>query len=377
MHQVLETDHLKTAKTGKARPDEGQRRNSFDAIRIIAAFGVFFGHQLGLAGGYEPHVGRIAFSSMALYVFFSLGGYLIYQSLARDSTVYRYAMARALRLCPGYFVNVLFCVALGAAITTLPLAEFLSSSDTLKYIGINTSMVLTPTQFILPGVLEASRWRPINGSMWTIKYELLVYLAPFILYHVSGVRYRKYVLGVAAFLLILNYVYCITRTDMPQGLAFFAEYNYYNLSRLFFPFFFGAWLAACEPLALRWRLSLFGLAIALIAAFYDTEVVQLGTIMLVSLIVIELGKSPLLYLSIHRRIGDLSYGVFLYAYPIQNYIWTYQSQGRSFYTVTFITVLVIFACALLSWHLVEKPMLARKPPPARDAPLARPVPAPA
>jgi peptidoglycan/LPS O-acetylase OafA/YrhL len=316
-------------------------------------------------------LGPIGLSSLSLYIFFALSGYLIYQSLARDSTFARYAQARVLRIWPGHCANVLFCVVLGAAITTLPLAEYLSSGGTLRYIGINMTIVLTPTQFALPGVFETATWRSINGSIWTIKYEILAYAVAFVLYRLTPAPQRPKLLTLFAVLLVVNYVLCIkvfgpwapAAVFGRDGQAFFAEYNYYNVSRFFLAFFFGAALAASEPLSVRTRLVLLGLIVIANGLLHGTELDRLGAILLVSLIVIEIGKSRLLWSALHRRVGDLSYGFFLYAYPIQNYVWTYHAQGPDFVAVTLVSAVLIFACAFLSWHLVEKPMLARKPRP--------------
>jgi peptidoglycan/LPS O-acetylase OafA/YrhL len=365
---MLEINRLQTMTSGEANFDERQRQNSFDAIRLIAAFGVFYGHQLLLAGRSETLVGPIGISSLSLFVFFALSGYLIYQSLVRRSTLRSYAQARILRIWPAYIVNILFCVGLGAAIGTLPLAEFLRSADTLKYIGINLTVVLTPTQFVLPGVFENAPWRPINGSIWTIKYEILAYVTAFALYRLGGVRYRHKLFVLFASLLALNYILCVEVLGLwfpaavfgADGQAFFAEYNYYNVSRFSLAFFFGAALSASEPLSLRFRLILLGFIVAMLAVFYGTQLDRLGTILLLSLIVIEVGKTRLLWSAVHRRVGDLSYGFFLYAYPIQIYIWAYHSHGRDFHAITFIAALLIFICALMSWHFVEKPMLAHK-----------------
>ena len=60
-----------------------------------------------------------------------------------------------------------------------------------------------------------------------------------------------------------------------------------------------------------------------------------------------------------NRLGDYSYGLYVYAFPIQQVIASFMKgiQPQSLFGVSFFITL---AFAVLSWHLVEKPMLALK-----------------
>jgi len=64
------------------------------------------------------------------------------------------------------------------------------------------------------------------------------------------------------------------------------------------------------------------------------------------------------------RFGDFSYGMYLYAFPVQQIILA--AMPRNEYPITTCMVLTL-PLAVLSWHLVEAPALRWKPGVARAA----------
>lgn len=72
------------------------------------------------------------------------------------------------------------------------------------------------------------------------------------------------------------------------------------------------------------------------------------------------------------RFGDPSYGLYIFAFPIQQtLIWL--NHGRLGWMPLFLlTLLACFAAAFASWHLVEKRALRLKPRRPRSAPSREP-----
>lgn len=350
--------------TTAPRPAAPDHRNSFDAIRMIAAFCVFFSHECGMAGYVEPALGPlgITLSSTGLYIFFGLSGYLVYKSLDRDPRPLRFLAARLLRIYPGWIVAMLFGVLLGAAVTTVPQGAFWADPLTLRYLLHNVPILTTPTEFLLPGVFGSSRWPAVNGSIWTVKYELLCYLLLLALYKLTPLRIvgRAAVMATAVGLLACAYVHHIATTPNPDAAVFFARYNDFNLLRFFMTFLAGALYASAEPLAERVRLAFLLVPGGLITFGPSPEFARAGIILLLTLLVIELGKTRLLYSRTYRRVGDLSYGTYLYAYPIQNLVTSRLFDGTDFALVVAVSSAAILLCAFLSWRLVERPALRLK-----------------
>lgn len=340
------------------------RRNSFDLIRLFAALCVLISHQLGMAGYPEPPLGPlgIALASTGLYIFFALSGYLVAHSWLRAPSAERFVRARILRIYPAFLVNIAFCVALGAVLTSLPQNDFWRSPETWRFVLLNSPILTVPTQFALPGVLNEARWPIVNGSIWTIKYELLCYLAFMALALATGWRrgLARPVLAFAVIILMAAYVHRISVFPNPEGEAFFGYYNAFNLLRFFLTFGAGALYALSEPLSERMRLVFLAVPAALIVFGPSPAFGRAGIILLLVLFMIELGKSPVFFSGRYRRIGDLSYGTFLYGYPVQNVIVTRFYDGTNLLAVTAATVATVFACAWLSWRFVEAPALRLK-----------------
>ncbi|SFD64370.1 Peptidoglycan/LPS O-acetylase OafA/YrhL, contains acyltransferase and SGNH-hydrolase domains [Bosea sp. CRIB-10] len=341
-----------------------ERQNSFDLIRLFAALCVLISHQLGMAGYPELPLGPlgIALASTGLYIFFALSGYLVCHSWLRAPSLRRFLKARVLRIYPAFIVNIGFCVLFGAMLTTLSASDYWLSAQTWRFIVLNAPILTVPTQFTLPGVFVDARWPIVNGSIWTIKYELLCYLASAALMLATGTRkaLARNALAIVLFLLITAYVYRISVYEPPQGEAFFGYYNAFNLLRFFMTFAAGALYALSEPLSDRARLVFLAVPAALIIFGPSPEFSRAGIILLLVLLMIEVGKTEIFFSSAYRRVGDLSYGTFLYGYPIQNLLMTRYYNGSNFSIVTAATVTIVLAIAWLSWRLVEKPFLRNK-----------------
>ena len=340
------------------------RKNSFDLLRLFAAFCVYFSHQMAFLGYDEPALGPLGISlaSTGLYIFFALSGYLVFKSLTRSSDAQQYFLARCLRIYPGAIANVVFCVVLGAFITSLPLSTFLTTPQTWSYALHNASIFITPTEFELPGVLASARWPVVNGSIWTIKYELLCYVLLFFVYRLAlAMRFSmRSIIGASALIATCLYVLYISKWPNPPSEIFFTSYNWFNLARFFMTFLFGSWIAAIEPHGDKAKLALLSIPAALIVFGPSVEFARCGIVLLLTYFVIEIGKSRLLYSVGYRRVGDLSYGFFLYAYPVQNSVNTALSNGTNFWFLTALTTALTFICAYLSWQLIEKPCLGFK-----------------
>ena len=154
------------------------RQNSFDALRLFAAWLVILGHGFILSGSTErlPLWGGIDVSVLGVAIFFTISGYLIWKSWASATSWHDFVAARALRIFPALIFVVLITVAiLGPLVTTFGVRAYFEDFSTYKY--LLNSFIIDP-QYNLPGVfLNLPVTDAVNGSLWTLRAELLCYVA--------------------------------------------------------------------------------------------------------------------------------------------------------------------------------------------------------
>jgi len=90
------------------------RRNNFDALRLVAAVSVVFSHSFLIAEGTQDHEWLIRLTGnqsilglVGVFVFFAVSGFLVTQSFEQTDDPWRFLVKRALRIFPGLFVATL------------------------------------------------------------------------------------------------------------------------------------------------------------------------------------------------------------------------------------------------------------------------------
>lgn len=338
------------------------RGNRFDLLRLAAALAVFAAHgdflyRLHLPVPFPGH----SLGSLAVYVFFFISGYLVCKSWSRDPHWARFWVKRAMRIFPGLVVAVAFSVfVLGWAVTTLPSADYWRAPGTWSNFW-NNAAGLASVQ-TLPGVFESNPFaRTVNGSLWTIRYELAMYL---VLAAMSwAARGRRWVYPAAALALVL--LWQAARAGgwdaslEAEGGLLADVFRWSDLCGFGVPFFVGSTFAAY---AIRPRMWMAGTALAAVvcALYAEGALLRQGAVW----IFIVCGTFYLAHVGIHghhsavRGRVDLSYGVYIYAFPIQQAATALcLSQGWSFAACLLLSLVPIFLLAMLSWYGVEQPFI--------------------
>jgi peptidoglycan/LPS O-acetylase OafA/YrhL len=332
------------------RTDPGRRANNFDALRLIAALSVVFSHAFLIAEGSEarePFVwltgNQCILGLVGVFVFFVISGYLVTESWCRSPMPGWFALRRGLRIYPGLLVNVALCAFLiGPLVTSLPLSAYFAGPELGDFLV--ETLTLKPGPLALPGVLfaDTSVGLHINGSLWTLRYEVMMYLMIVIL----------------GMLRILRLSTCLVLTGVGIGAVYFEQVltPFGDLGEwAWFLGFFGAGMVLHflrDRLAWDWRYAL--LAVIALVIF-----VRLGRfIMLFPLAGAYLAiwfarrYDPLLDYS--RYCGDLSYGLYIYGWPAEELV-MWLSGGRAvWWQVFFGSLALALPMAWLSWHGIEK-----------------------
>lgn len=327
------------------------RDNNFNLLRILAAIGVLISHAYPISLGpdaAEPlsvFLGGTTLGTVSVMIFFSISGFFITRSFAGRQSLSHFLRARALRLFPALIVVLMVTVLVsGLWLTTAVPGVFWEAVP--NYILHNATLFLP--LYDLPGVFGANPYGPaINGSLWTLNYEVLCYLGV-VLAGLAGLLARPQFFAVA--LLGFAAAYCV-------NLGHPLHPRIDNLLRLGLPFAIGMsfWVwRRVIPLSVP-------VALILLACVYLTRQTAmtepvLALALAYGVFVIGYAKSPLL--AAYNRIGDYSYGTYVYAFPIQQML-------ASFGIVTPLANMALalpltLICAVLSWHLIEAPAMRLK-----------------
>jgi peptidoglycan/LPS O-acetylase OafA/YrhL len=320
--------------------------NSFDLLRLLSAIAVIFHHDAPLAGEPIRRFFSTDFGELGVGVFFVISGYLVTASWRRAPALWPFLKKRLLRIEPALVVSLaVTALVLGAAVTSLPLADYFRTPQVWLYVFRNA--LLYPVTYELPGVFTHNPLpQTVNGSLWTLRLEFTCYLGVAAL-GLAGRLTPRVVAGLALAAGAAFVVLHIARPDLrPSGLLRLADIAALNG----FLFLAGAWLNLRDRPVPVW-------AAGLLAPLLLTPAWIFG----LPALVVALGS-----LRSIRLPADISYGLYIYAFPLQQIL---AAHGRLSLAAA---VAATVPFALASWFLVEKPALRLKPPPSSDAERDRP-----
>jgi peptidoglycan/LPS O-acetylase OafA/YrhL len=340
-------------------PVSHDRSNNFDAIRLLGAILVLVGHAYPLHSvPGNPGVFGFSIETLGLILFFSLSGFLITVSWHGDPRLLAYLGKRSLRIFPALIVVVLLSMfVLGPTLSQLSVAGYFADSTLWAYLK---NVVLFPA-YGLPGVFQSIPYPgAVNGSLWSLPPEFACYLmVPIVAFLPLVARSIAFLVlgmasGIASSLLSTNGVHIVIwGTDLSQATSVW-------------PFFLvGAGIALARTwLPLRVDFGFIAITLGAIVASVSPA---LGTYLwwfVLPYAIIAFGSTRTPVVSRVGRFGDFSYGMYLYAFPVQQSV-IFLAPQLSFRVSVAATLAITFVLAVASWHLVEKPALILKPRSAR------------
>lgn len=364
---------------GPTKPDGrlAHDRNAFNLIRLVCATAVIFSHAHDLT---LPTVWQdatvpwlsVPIATVAVYVFFVLSGFLVTMSYDRRRDPAAFIRARALRILPGLWVMLLVTVpVLGLLFSPLSFGDFLSAPGTSAYFVTNailSSAFYLPAVGTLPGVFEANPAPGVvNGSLWTVAIEIQCYAALLVAAMAGFILNRTRFLMLVALFIVLFLLF-------PSGIFLLTGL----VRRLALPFLFGAAAYVFrDRLPLSGTLAVAGLAIAIslptgtITPHLVQPALNLAELKTVA-VQLAFGYAALVFAfrapeavtRFSAGLPDLSYGIYIYAFPVQQAI-VASGLGTTPMSNLLLTLVVTVPLAALSWYLVEKPALKLKAMPLR------------
>ena len=329
------------------------RHNNFGLLRLLLALAVVVSHAFSVATGRgedEPWMQTTGFTlgEHAVNGFFALSGFLVTMSYERRG--WRdYVLARTLRIAPGLIAATLVvALLLGPAMTRLDLGSYLADPQLRRFVTGTLTTFKSAT--ILPGVFEDNPLRSPMGTVWTLKYETLCYLGVLVAGLAGLLGRPRLTLAIGGVLLLAAILREFVTPDGPKGIE--------TALRLPLIFLAGGLIYLFRE---RVPVSLPGLAVALVALalLSPTPLYKAALYLVTAWGVMVLALAPALTRWRSEPPADLSYGVYLYGWPVQ------QASHALFpavgaFALFWPALLVTLVVALLSWQLVEKPALSLK-----------------
>jgi peptidoglycan/LPS O-acetylase OafA/YrhL len=320
----------------------------FDGIRLFAAVAVIFSHSFLIATGTEESEPLVHLmgsgNSLGLYgvfVFFIISGFLLSNSLHFDPSITRYSVNRTLRIVPAFAICILVSAfVIGPLCTSVPLGSYFSSSVTWNYVLYSLNGF---GDWPLPGVFAyVGRLSPVvNGSLWSLAYEALSYV--FLMAVWTFCRSAGFAMVTTVAVALGTWLIPAVK-DSVVGIAYTLPYFAGGVLMQWIYIRYGTKRGLAVLSALLLILAvLFGLqayAFALAGAYLVTF----------------FGERDNPGSKLAERIGDCSYGLYLYGWPAEQIVKQFTGTTSPF--LLFLGALLLaWGLAFLSCHLVEKPAM--------------------
>ncbi|HEY4065247.1 MAG TPA: acyltransferase [Puia sp.] len=329
---------------------ENPRLNNFGLIRLIAALMVMETHSHILtAEDNDFYYTSFHLDFLGLPIFFFLSGLLVTQSLHNSPSWKNFLWRRFLRIYPAPCLAILTAaLIMGPLVTTCSLKDYFTSPILYKYLE---GCSLVHINFLLPGVFTRSPLGTdsVNSSLWTIALELKLYLALLIAWLIK-------IPQKIPLLLLLLAAITITASHFLKQDA---------MSRLLRPwltlgthFLLGilAYLFKDKIVSRGYWLLL--LPIAFLVSIRLNILYTMGFLLIPALVIFT-ATHGIRFLKKITPTADLSYGLYVFAFPVQQLVANYLHPANAL-ILFMLSVVAALPLAILSWFGVEKRALRLK-----------------
>jgi peptidoglycan/LPS O-acetylase OafA/YrhL len=345
------------------------RSNALNAWRLTLAMGVILWHSWPVAGR------QVSFAPAHQLLrdawvdgFFAVSGFLITWSWFRHPRVRDYFLARGLRILPGLWICLIVTAVVIAPISVAiqggSAVRLLLSRATVEYVFENSAILLfkqdiggTPSGVPVPGI-----W---DGPVWTLSWEVLCYIAIAGL-GLAGLLRRRWFIPTALVLAVLwsqllppwsvfaDVIEAQRRIEDPATAALLVQAI---AARFLVMFLAGAFLYKFRnAIPARWSLVALSVVIVLAASFLPNYRLVAAIPLAYAIIV----SGALVHDKRLRLRTDLSYGVYIYAWPVQQFLVICGLGILNPFVFALVSAAGTLPLAAMSWFLVEKPAISLK-----------------
>ncbi len=348
------------------------KNNAFDILRFVLASLVIVHHSYDLLAIPNTNLfvrltmGQLNLGSFAVGSFFIISGFLVAQSLVNSKNLVDYFIKRFLRLFPALFVSLfLSAILLGPFITNQTFSNFFmgnQGASPFRFIFLNFTLNIFGYNYNVRDLFQNNPLPfAVNGSLWTLKHEFASYCI------LAGLSVFGFIKHPKLFLVFTGLVGGSYLAHELMGVDLFAKLTteWWVFHSVEYPYLLELlWLFLLGATFYIFRERIF-ISTKLLALFSGLLflAVKLGFLYQVWHIVfpyILISFALLLPFSWFSKFGDFSYGIYIYAFPVQQALvhFLYPGMGvRRFMVYSFFITLTL---SILSWHFIEKPALSLK-----------------
>lgn len=349
----------------------GGRENNFDFLRFCFASLVIFSHSFellfapGTLPSFDPLLrfskGQFAFGGGSVASFFLISGFLISKSWIFSKGTWDYTKKRALRIIPALVVLILFNVFIVGPLAVDNLHAYFHNPQTYKYLGLMFSTDIDRAD-VLPGVfVHNPHPERVDGSLWTIRYEAICYVMVAILGLIGVYKKPKLLLVLFSATYALK-AYMVSGHHLTIGGHSLDVFDnlvnllmYFTVGMLFH--FFSDKIPYSPKL---FWLSILVLLVSGKLGSNDFKLMQLTLPICGAYVLFYVAFIQGLKISKFAKYGDFSYGIYLYAFPVQQLLAHFFPHALNPTTMFFSAWAISFVLAVLSWKLIEQPFMKLK-----------------
>lgn len=371
--KTIDTLHPPVDSSGSSphlRKKAPQRNHQFDLLRILFSTMVLLAHAPEMTDGNRSREiftrithSPLSLGDIAVDGFFLLSGFLILRSWLMAPSPFDYLQKRVLRIYPGFLVaSVASIFFVGLLAPGIP--HFFRVLNPLSLCGY----LLTLRIPFLPPVLPGEAYTHVNISLWTIPYEFRCYLIV-LFFGLCGVFRRTGIFFLITILLVACWMIPALSLHLQwttlRGLTG-DPISDFRLTSVFFVG--GCFYLLRERIIFRKIFAFLSILVVALALFFRPDIFELTLVIFGGYLLFYSAKIPARALSWMQRFPDISYGVYLYGWPVQA-LWIWYHHGSPWITFL-VSVIACYALGFISWHYLERPALklkrkstARLPPP--------------
>jgi peptidoglycan/LPS O-acetylase OafA/YrhL len=337
--------------------NDSSRQNNFNFLRLFFASLVLLSHAPEIADGNRSRelltlfFGSISFGELAVDGFFLLSGYLIVKSWMSDPDAVSFMRKRIARIYPGFIVASIIGAMIVGPLGAVP-SEYFEKFKILSFLKgtVFLQSTITPPTFI--GLSTSA----VNSSMWTIFFEFLCYLMVMGLGMVGVVKRRKVWLLVSFCVLVAFGLHRFGYLGLSGSMLLDLARNLMRLASVFFVG--GCFYLYRERIKFLPALAVFA-AVALFAGLFWAEAAEIFLAIFGGYLLFYIAHARLPMLRKFNDFPDISYGLYLYGWPVQMLLVWYR-PNLSPWAVFPLSLAASAVLGLISWHAVEKPCLKLK-----------------